>query len=87
MQNGRENCTEMVERVLENKVMSIMSVVTKIFRNPLRQGDVVQSQSVPVARNLDPEFQRQTWEDRNPTPHQDEVARMRAINWVGRRAV
>lgn len=67
--------------------MSIMSVVIKIFRMTSRQGTVVQSQPVPVERNINPEFQRYTLEDQNPTPHQDQVAQLRAITWVGRRTV
>ncbi len=67
--------------------MSIMSVVIKIFRVPSRQDIVLKSQLEPVERYVDLEFQDQTRENRNVSPHQDQVARLRAVTWVGRRTV
>jgi hypothetical protein len=72
---------------LEDKDMSFVNLVIKIFRTPSRQEITPTSQPVSVERDGAPEFKGYTRQDRDRSPRHDQVDQMLAITWMGWRNV
>ena len=72
---------------LEDKEMSFVNLVFKIFRLPTRQEISLTSQPVSVERDAAPEVKVNAWEDPNFAPHQDKVNELLSITWTGWRNV
>ena len=72
---------------LEDKEMTFVNLVFKIFRLPTRQEISLTSQPVSAERGAAPEVKVNAWEDPNFAPRQDKVNDLLSITWTGWRNV